>query len=122
MRADGYFARYLPALEREMRSTVRSADALAAGSFGMLHHHLGWADVSFKPSCAQMGKRVRPALCLLSCEASGGNWQQALPAAAAIELLHGFSLIHDDIEDRDEIRRGRLAVWAVWGEAHGPAP
>lgn len=63
------------------------------------------------------GKRVRPVLCLLSCEAVGGKIKDALPIAAALELLHGFTLIHDDIEDRDEIRRGKLTVWKQWGEA-----
>jgi len=56
---------------------------------------------------------------LLSCEACGGDWQQALPAGAAVELMHNFTLIHDDIEDRDETRRGRPTVWTLWGEAQG---
>jgi geranylgeranyl diphosphate synthase type I len=63
------------------------------------------------------GKMSRPTLCLLACEASGGNWRSALPAAAAVELIHNFSLIHDDIQDRSWERRQRLAVWKVWGEA-----
>jgi geranylgeranyl diphosphate synthase type I len=56
-------------------------------------------------------------LTLLCCEASGGDWRTALPAAAAVELLHNFSLIHDDIEDSDPLRRGRPTVWKVWGTA-----
>jgi geranylgeranyl diphosphate synthase type I len=56
-------------------------------------------------------------LCLLTCEACGGDWEQALPAGAALELMHNFTLIHDDIEDRDRTRRGRATLWAVWGEA-----
>jgi hypothetical protein len=48
-------------------------------------------------------------------EASGGDWHDALPAAAAVELLHNFSLIHDDIEDGDSLRRGRPTLWKVWG-------
>ncbi|HIJ97662.1 TPA: polyprenyl synthetase family protein [archaeon] len=63
------------------------------------------------------GKRVRPVLCLVSCEAVGGKTKDALPIATAIELLHGFTLIHDDIEDRDEIRRGKPTVWKQFGEA-----
>jgi geranylgeranyl diphosphate synthase type I len=51
----------------------------------------------------------------LVCDASGGQWEQALPAAAAIELLHNFSLIHDDIEDDSDTRRGRATVWTLWG-------
>ena len=53
--------------------------------------------------------------CCLSCQAAGGDWQQAVPAAAAIELVHNFSLIHDDIEDASPTRRGRLTAWKIWG-------
>jgi geranylgeranyl diphosphate synthase type I len=60
---------------------------------------------------------VRPALCLLACEAAGGDRQTAVPAAAAVELVHAFSLVHDDIQDRDRERHHRPAVWTVWGEA-----
>jgi geranylgeranyl diphosphate synthase type I len=56
---------------------------------------------------------------LLSCEACGGDWKQVLPAGAAIEIMHNFTLVHDDIEDRDQTRRGRPTVWAHWGDAHG---
>lgn len=65
------------------------------------------------------GKRIRPALCLLTCEALGGEVQQALPFALAIELMHNFFLVHDDIEDGDEFRRGRPSVWKRYGLAHG---
>lgn len=61
------------------------------------------------------GKRVRPTLCLLSCEAVGGNPKKALPTAAAIELIHTFTLIHDDVMDEDLVRRGRPTVAAIWG-------
>jgi geranylgeranyl diphosphate synthase type I len=62
------------------------------------------------------GKRFRPILCLLSCELVGGSVEEALPAAVAIELLHNFSLIHDDIEDRSPIRRGNLAIHLLPGD------
>jgi len=83
----------------------------------MLRYHLGWADQAFNPCRARTGKRVRPLLCLLACKGCGGDWERALPAGAAIEMIHNFSLIHDDIEDRDQTRRGRPTVWALWGEA-----
>lgn len=60
------------------------------------------------------GKRIRPLLLLLSCDALGGSAQQALPAAAAVELMHNFTLVHDDIMDRDETRRGRPTVHRKW--------
>ncbi len=61
------------------------------------------------------GKRVRPTLCLLACEAVGGEPKRALPTAAAVELIHTFTLIHDDIMDEDQLRRGRPTVAAIWG-------
>jgi geranylgeranyl diphosphate synthase type I len=85
--------------------------------YGMLHYHLGWVDQDFKPAHSDSGKRLRPIFALLSCEASNGDWQAALPAAAAIELLHNFSLIHDDIEDGDRTRRGRATLWSIWGQS-----
>jgi geranylgeranyl diphosphate synthase type II len=65
------------------------------------------------------GKRVRPALCLASCEAVGGDVERATPAAAAIELVHTYSLIHDDLPcmDDDDLRRGRPTNHKVYGEA-----
>jgi len=119
MSLETFFDRYLPPLEAEIRAVVHTADPRHASLFGMLRYHMGWTDASFNPCQARTGKRVRPVLCLLACEACGGDWEQALPAAAAIELLHNFSLIHDDIEDRDETRRGRPTVWSLWGEAQG---
>ncbi|HEY74122.1 MAG: polyprenyl synthetase family protein [Chloroflexi bacterium] len=111
------FARYLPYIEEEMRSVVQAVDLRHAGLFGMLRYHMGWADDTFNPCQSRTGKRIRPMLCLLTCEACGGGWEQALPAAAAIELMHNFTLIHDDIEDQDETRHGRPTVWTLWGEA-----
>jgi geranylgeranyl diphosphate synthase type II len=65
------------------------------------------------------GKRVRPVLCLAAAEAVGAELEQALPAAAAVELVHSFSLVHDDLPalDNDSERRGRPTVWAAYGEA-----
>jgi geranylgeranyl diphosphate synthase type I len=77
----------------------------------MLAYHLGWG-----PGLAR-GKRLRPLLCLLSCAGAGGDWRQALPVAAAIELIHNFSLIHDDIQDNSPLRHGRPTVWSRWGQA-----
>ncbi len=65
------------------------------------------------------GKRIRPCLTLLACEAVGGNPSKALPAAAAVELLHTFTLVHDDIMDHDLERRGRPTVHSIWGEEMG---
>ena len=58
---------------------------------------------------------LRSTALLLATEACGGTLERALPAAAAVELLHGFSLLHDDVEDGSERRRGRKAVWTFAG-------
>ena len=65
------------------------------------------------------GKRVRPVICLATAEAAGTDAERALPAAAAVELVHTFSLVHDDLPalDNDETRRGNPSVWARYGEA-----
>lgn len=117
MSLETFLTRYLPPLEAEMRTIVKTAEPSYAGLYGMLRYHMGWADAAFNPRQARAGKRVRPVLCLLACEACDGDWEQALPAGAAIELMHNFTLIHDDIEDRDDTRRGRPTVWTLWGEA-----
>jgi geranylgeranyl diphosphate synthase type II len=66
----------------------------------------------------ERGKRVRAVICLAVAEAAGAEPEQALPAAAALELVHAFSLVHDDLPalDDDELRRGRASVWAAFGE------
>jgi geranylgeranyl diphosphate synthase type I len=81
----------------------------------MLLYHLGFADAQGAPARISAGKRIRPILLLLGSQAVGGDPVQVLPAAAAVELLHNFSLIHDDIEDGDELRRGRPTLWKAWG-------
>ncbi|MBM3128585.1 MAG: polyprenyl synthetase family protein [Chloroflexi bacterium] len=110
---------YLIALENELRALVASPDSAYAAYYGIFRYHLGWTDAQFVEVKCDTGKRLRPLLCLLSCEASCGDWRRALPVAAALELAHNFSLIHDDIEDNSDERRGRVAVWKVWGLAHG---
>lgn len=62
------------------------------------------------------GKRLRPVMALLACEAAGGAAEDALPVALAVELVHNFSLVHDDIMDRDATRRGRATVHTKWDE------
>jgi geranylgeranyl diphosphate synthase type II len=66
------------------------------------------------------GKRIRPVLCLATAEAAGAEPEAALPAAAAVELVHNFSLVHDDLPalDNDELRRGQPSAWAHFGEAY----
>ena len=84
----------------------------------MLKYHLGWQDAQGRSYGKNPGKFIRPTLCLLSCQAAGGNISQILPAAASLELIHNFSLIHDDIEDNSPERHHRATVWKLWGQPH----
>lgn len=106
---------YLPPIEAEMRRVLDLPGDHLTGHYGMLRYHMGWLDPQLQPAQVNSGKRVRPVLVLLACEAAGAPADQALPAAAAVELLHNFSLIHDDIEDDSPTRRHRPTVWALWG-------
>lgn len=110
---------HVPAIETEMRAVLRDYDPGTGELFVLLRYHLGWVDATGNPCDAPSGKRIRPVLCLLSCEACRGSAVSALPAAAAVELLHNFTLVHDDIEDGDEKRRGRPTLWSIWGQAQG---
>jgi len=80
----------------------------------IFYYHLG-----LNESLKMQGKRIRPMLTLLCAAGAGAEVRAALPAAASIELIHNFSLIHDDIDDNSEIRRGKKAVWKRWGLARG---
>ena len=105
-----------PALREELqKATAPAADHSTPGLLEMITYQLGWTGENAGPKAE--GKQLRAVLTLLACEAAGGEWRSALPAAAAVELLHNFSLIHDDIEDLGETRRGRPTVWVIWGKA-----
>ncbi|PCG85280.1 polyprenyl diphosphate synthase [Streptomyces sp. WZ.A104] len=80
---------------------------------------LGWSGVGGDPVSGSQGKGVRQALAVLGAEAAGGSGADAVPGAVAVELIHTFSLIHDDIMDGDETRRRRPALWKAYGT--GPA-
>ncbi|MHB0878707.1 MAG: polyprenyl synthetase family protein [Anaerolineae bacterium] len=108
--------RYQAALDATLRAILVAPSDDFKPFLGMQQYHQGWLDRDLQPVVADPGKRVRPTLCLLCHEACGGDYSTALPLAAAIELEHGFSLVHDDIEDRSPLRRHRETVWALWGE------
>ncbi len=110
-------AAYFRALDTEMRRLLITREDGPPLLYGMLRYHLGWLNRSFEPAQVDGGKHIRPLILLLAVQAQGEQWEQAVGAAAAIELLHNFTLIHDDIEDRDVIRRGRETVWSLWGVA-----
>jgi geranylgeranyl diphosphate synthase type I len=109
-------ATFVPQIEAEMRRLLAPPQGVLNPFYGMMHYHLGWLDESFKPVQVSGGKLLRPIFTLLCCQAASGQPEKALTAAAAVELIHNFSLIHDDIEDNSRTRRGRATVWAIWGE------
>ena len=83
--------------------------------YGVLRYGMGRADTAGRPIEAATGKAMRPTLCLFACEATGGDPVRAMPAAVALEYVHNFSLIHDDIQDGDETRHHRPTIWKIWG-------
>ena len=87
--------------------------------YGMMEYHLGWRDEQLAPAAAGTGKLIRPLLAILACRTLGGVDAHVLPLAAALQLVHDFSLIHDDIEDHSPQRRGRSTVWSLWGQEIG---
>jgi len=86
-------------------------DERTGALYEMVRYHLGLDEDG------QSGKRIRPLLGLLAYESLTGDHRRALPGAAAVELGHNFSLVHDDIEDRDVERRHRATLWTVFGVA-----
>jgi geranylgeranyl diphosphate synthase type I len=101
-------------LEDELHFSIESQQEPELAQYAlMLAYHLGWEGEGAGPEAR--GKRIRPLLTLLTCSAAGGEWRDAIPAAAAVELVHNFSLIHDDIQDDSPMRRGRETVWKRWG-------
>jgi geranylgeranyl diphosphate synthase, type I len=104
----------LAELEKKLQEVVSiSGEADYFTLYKILSYHMGWEEADL----AKRGKRIRPLLLLLTNEAAGGRWNDSLDAACAVELLHNFSLIHDDIEDNSPLRRGRPTIWKKWGTA-----
>ncbi len=109
-------------LDAEM-SAVLDAASTDLRLYGWARYHLGWLDETLAPLSLEHrrrhgGKRLRGVLAILAAEALGGNGLAAAPAGAAVELVHNFSLVHDDVEDNDAERRHRPTVWKLWGVPH----
>ena len=105
-------------IEPVLLDAVAALDGRAPLLSGMVRYHLGYAGRDLRPldrRAVDRGKRMRPAVALLAAGAAGGEPRAAAPVAAALELLHNFSLIHDDIQDESPIRRHRPTVWSLWG-------
>ena len=111
----GMFARYRSWVEQGLFRAV--PHAAADSLYVLLQYHLGWVDQMGVPAqmAVSQGKALRPTLCLFACHALSESVDQASPAAAALELIHNFSLVHDDIQDQDRERRHQPTVWWLWG-------
>ena len=104
----------LPAIETELKRQVSRLDEAHTRQFyDMLTYHMGWTGENAGPEAT--GKRIRPLMLLLTVSACDTDWLRAVPAAASVELVHNFSLVHDDIQDNSEMRRGRATTWKIWG-------
>ncbi|MFB6517539.1 polyprenyl synthetase family protein [Streptomyces sp. NPDC056401] len=99
-----------PVLRKAVERLAAPMDTIAA-------YHFGWIDAAGNPSDGDGGKALRSALALISAEAAGAPPEAGVTGAVAVELVHNFSLLHDDFMDGDEQRRHRDTVWKV----HGPA-
>ncbi|MFF8640642.1 polyprenyl synthetase family protein [Streptomyces sp. NPDC015345] len=109
-----------PSSLHRVRDTLTPAlraalDRLDEESRRQAAYHFGWIDAAGAPARDGGGKAVRPALALLSAQAAGARPERGLPGAVAVELVHNFSLLHDDLMDGDEQRRHRRTVWSLYG-------
>ena len=107
------FTRYRSVINQALKQILESE---SSDIYKLLRYSMGWEDVDgCLTDSSSEGKAIRPALCLMVSDGLSGTIDRALPAAVSIELIHNFSLIHDDIQDRDVTRRHRPTVWALWG-------
>ncbi|MFI6879580.1 family 2 encapsulin nanocompartment cargo protein polyprenyl transferase [Streptomyces sp. NPDC050400] len=95
----------------------RAVEALPGSIRRVALYHFGWERADGTPAAGHAGKAVRPALVLAAARALGANSGRAVRAAAAVELTHNFTLLHDDVMDRDATRRHRPTAWTVFGDA-----
>jgi geranylgeranyl diphosphate synthase type I len=105
-------------IEPALLAALAALDGRAPQLAGMVRYHLGYGGRDFDATgvrAEHRGKRMRPAVALLATGAAGGDPAVAAPLGAALELLHNFTLIHDDVQDESPTRRHRPTVWSLWG-------
>ncbi len=113
MHLSEYSDLFLPAVEQHLFSTLEEYLKSAFPELReAIFYQFGFSNAD---SGKMKGKRIRPLLVLLTADLLSIDWQKFLPAASAIEMLHNFSLIHDDIEDHSPLRRGKETIWKKWG-------
>ena len=102
-------------VENEIRSCLTMPSPPLFGLNTMNCYHMGFCDREGKPSSSPKGKYLRPLFCIAMCAGLGGDPEQAVPAAAALELAHRTSLVFDDIQDKGQERNNQPTMWAIWG-------
>ena len=107
---------YRPKVADELRLIVQKGSTPLYGLNTMTAYHMGFCDRDGKPSSNSKGKYLRPLFCIAMCAGLGGDPEQAIPAAAALELVHRTSLIFDDIQDKGKERNNQPTVRAIWGD------
>jgi len=114
MKLADYSQLLIPEIVNGLKLTIRvDIPDSFSGLQEMMNYHFGWLEND--QSQKSRGKQIRPIILLLCNSICGGDWKNALSAAIAIELIHNFSLIHDDIEDQSDLRRGRETLWKIYG-------
>jgi len=106
---------YRPKVEDELRLIVQKGRSPLLGLDTLYCYHMGFCDRAGNPSSSSSGKYLRPLFCIAMCAGLGGKPEQAIPAAAALELAHRTSLVFDDIQDKGKERNNQPTVWSVWG-------
>ena len=117
LRLPAMFTRYEEIVNQQLYKAVPRLES--SELFNLMRYHLGWTDRdgNLATTTTSQGKALRPTLCVFMCQASGGDPKTALPSAAALELIHNFSLLHDDIQDQGYERRHQPTVWSISGTA-----
>ena len=104
--------RYQDSVEEELKETFAGQEGLL---YNMLTYQLGWVDEQGMPSSIRPGEQLHPFLCLLTCESLMGEYQSALPAATAVELVYNYSQIHEGVQSGNPDQGNRPSVWWLWG-------
>jgi len=110
-----FMEEYRQKVEDELKLLVQKGSTPLLALDTMNCYHLGFCDRDGNPVSGSKGKYLRPLFCLAMCAGLGGDPEKAIPAAAAIELVHRTTLIFDDIQDKGEERNNQPAMWAIWG-------
>ena len=108
----GILNRYQKTISISLKQHMRNENSEV---YKLLSYSMGWIDINGNKKNNNLGKALRPSLCLFACESLSGSIGPSIPAAVAIELIHKFSLIHDDIQDKDEFRYNQATLWTIWG-------